>query len=342
MVHIKLPKVGKHPKAQAAAGSASTQGDEKAQNLIMFADELTSTLTQSMEKINGGLNNVMEQVSQTSTTTNDLSTGVAETAGKIEEISASTHEIKEKSGVIVKSNEYNLGKIKEINAAIESGRAMVLQQKDATDQSMAAASKAVAANEDIAQKGKNIQNILQDINQITRQTVLLSLNASIEAAHAGEAGKGFAVIAQEIKSLSVRTQNFLKKMVPVIEEMNGAIENVNTEISNVNNCVKLQKNTIDSLVNSFASIDSSGHEIGGNINQTLESMESLDGFIEDTQNHLENIASIAQQNAAALEEISASVATESETIKSISVDATELTNMASIMTDSLTDIKNGK
>jgi methyl-accepting chemotaxis protein len=110
----------------------------------------------------------------------------------------------------------------------------------------------------------------------------------------------------------------------------------------VNNCVKLQKETIDSLVNSFASIDSSGHEIGGNITQTLESMETLDGFIQDTQSHVENIASISQQNAAALEEISASVATEAETIKSINFDAIELTNMASFMAGALTDIKNGK
>lgn len=65
---------------------------------------------------------------------------------------------------------------------------------------------------------KEIIAYLDDINKINEQTNLLALNAAIEAARAGDSGRGFSVVADEVRALSVRTDEFNEKIGTKISE----------------------------------------------------------------------------------------------------------------------------
>jgi len=79
----------------------------------------------------------------------------------------------------------------------------------------------------------NLKKVLGSINGISLQTKLLSLNASIEAAHAGDAGKGFAVVAQEVGNLAKNTMLESSKIEPYVNNIHQDYRLLQTEVKRI-------------------------------------------------------------------------------------------------------------
>lgn len=87
--------------------------------------------------------------------------------------------------------------------------------------------------EDIRQGLSDIRGILGEIESISKQTNLLALNAAIEAARAGEAGRGFAVVADEVRHLSVRSNQFSQEIRSKVAHVNDAVVIAESAINEV-------------------------------------------------------------------------------------------------------------
>lgn len=92
---------------------------------------------------------------------------------------------------------------------------------------------AISMVEELNNKKNDTSEILEFIKGIATQTNLLGLNAAIEAARAGESGRGFAVVAGQVRKLSDQSQEAVKNIEKILDEMNNSVNEINNTIGSV-------------------------------------------------------------------------------------------------------------
>lgn len=287
--------------------------------------EKMKELTQSLGNIVGKIRNSSDTMSSNSYELNDTS---SQTLAANNEISKAVEDVAEGStgmaASISKINENLLemsNETKDINASVDEIKNQTVAVQDSSkimndkiksmqdsshkmDEGISAISKRIETVNTTVDK---VSNIVSVIEEISSETNLLSLNASIEAARAGDAGKGFAVVAQEIRVLSDNTNTELENIKQIIsslvEECRYCVQASGTIVEDN----AKQKEEIKAVLDEFGSLDEQIQKTAEKADEIEELVTAMIELNDDITKSSNSLTDVSAANAAATEEMNANI-----------------------------------
>jgi len=258
----------------------------------------------------------------------ELAKGAVEQAGSIEEISNSISGIVSGLSKITTDMDDTDKLAEKAIDTIKLGENSVNYQEVKINENKEFVTSVSSAVSALAEKSKEIGDILLVINGIAEQTNMLSLNAAIEAARAGEQGKGFAVVANEVRKLAEQSGNSVQKIEELIREVQSGIEKAVQEMTKVESIADEQQKAMSATVKSFAGIFEAVSEISANIREVNSESINIAKNARQAETAIGQIVKISEQAAAATEQVSASTDEQANAVRSILESSEKLSELA--------------
>lgn len=291
-------------------------------------NELNSIVTQGREGIDAVTQTVADFAKGATEQAEDAqkaASNMNSLANEINQSVKSAEQLRSYTGEVTENNASGVKLIKELDEKFKG-------TKDAN----------ASLNENVGTltvKSSSIVQITNTIQQIAEQTNLLALNAAIEAARAGEAGRGFAVVADEIRKLAEETSKSTLQIDQIIQEILGEIDETEINMKHANQAVEISGEVLQKVQSSFDAIEKSMVNTIDQLDNITTSVQNVDQNKDKAIESIDGISAVTEENAAASEEIYATMDTQAELMRHIQDNASDVGKIANTLTEIINRFK---
>jgi methyl-accepting chemotaxis protein len=257
----------------------SAQGQGELEALKHNINTSLSSLAQAMQAINVNARQVAVAASESSQAIGQISDGAQNQTHAISQVATAVRQ--------------TATSVAEVSRNTEVASLKSRQSVDVLRDGLTKIDKMVEVVNNIAANSEKINKITEVIEGIANKTNLLSLNAAIEAARAGEHGKGFAVVADEVGKLAVNSAESSKEIALLVQQ---AVLDTAQAVA-----------AVQAVSADMTQIEMGSQETDEMLRRIAAALEEQSTAVEQINANLANVDAIARSNAAASEEIAATV-----------------------------------
>ncbi len=310
---------------------------KKLREMVNLIENTGLTLGDNVVDLNQNMSVVGDMCSNNSATAEELAAAMEEAASATETVNQAIERVNANAKDIEQLSQEGAENSLQVKERAVSLKKMTAEVSDSTTTMYEEVWENSQDAMKQAQAVERINELTQNIMDISSQTNLLALNASIEAARAGEAGKGFAVVATEIGKLASQTQDAVTDINDILGQVNGAVKSLTdcldetmtfldgTVRSNFENFREIGENydvdagvyqsgmqkindAVKELVTAISEITSSAQEINSTVGESAAGVSDIAGKTTEMVQKIEATGTFMQDSKKSAEDLNGIVA----------------------------------
>lgn len=331
----------------------NTQRFDQIGDLERSFDRMMDHITQLVKQANLSADAVLhtaegliESSKSTSSTSSDIlemmmqiTNGAVKVAEDAEMCSSLTIKNNERIIILKTSNETLERLGHHLKEASYQGQAHMFHMLDQTMEVETRTNRLIEQVSQLREGTGNIEKIVQLLSKVSKQTAILSLNATIEASKAGEAGRGFMVIAQEIRQLADQAKASLNIVSQVLSLIVQNTESIVISLADLHPMLRLQTESTHQSKQIFEKL----HQEVADFMEQLSTVQLSVAQLEQSQFSLSSamvsVSSISEETSAASQEVLALSHNQMKISNDLSQSSNDLNTMASKLHESLSHFK---
>lgn len=335
---------------KVSAGDLTIQLKTKSRDEFKLLADGVNSMTDSMKtlitNVTDAGNSLTRAAGQVSASSETFMTTAADIQGAILEIENGVTQLDENSADCLAQMDTLSGKISDVTrdtdtitaltqstgSSISTGISSMDVLTDSARKTSEITDHVISSIEALSDKSRSIVGIVESINSIARQTNLLSLNASIEAARAGDAGRGFAVVAEQIRQLADQSAASAGEIQKIIDDIIKNTKEVVAIAGEAETTVEYQEQAVARTTESFLSMDQQIHALLDSVAKISDNMRNMENARNTTLNAIEGISAISAETAAGSSNVNTTVNAQRQAITTLDTAAGILQDRAEELT----------